>query len=86
MARPSLIGGLSQLAVSPPDAVGTARVTKVDDRCGLLLELSNGGFAMLRRSGTEPMIRIYAEAMDADALANRLRDAKGLLEAAAKGS
>jgi phosphoglucomutase len=61
---------LSALAKAPPDRVGAARVREVDTSDGVRLGLDDG-FLMLRASGTEPMLRLYAEARDGRALAAR---------------
>lgn len=77
---PALERALATLAAAPPERIGPARVVAVDDRFGLRFALEDGGFVILRRSGTEPVLRIYAEAGDAAALAGRLDAARGLLE------
>lgn len=46
--------------------------------------LADGGFLMFRRSGTEPVLRIYAEAGDAQQLERRLRAGIRLIERAAR--
>jgi len=62
---------LARLAGAPPERVGGARVLEahVDDGVRLVLE---DGFAYWRASGTEPVIRVYAEAPSRTALARRL--------------
>ncbi len=60
------------------------RCCGVDERCGLRFELADGGFLMLRCSGTEPMVRIYAEAGNAQQLEQRLRDGARLLARAGR--
>jgi phosphomannomutase len=72
---------LDRLEASPPSALGGIRVVQSHTRTPLRLELEDGGFLMLRRSGTEPMIRLYAEAGSADSLAERLDAGQRLLEA-----
>jgi phosphoglucomutase len=61
---------LAALSKAPPERVGTARVRDVDGRDGLRLEFDDG-FLMLRASGTEPVLRVYAEARERRALAAR---------------
>ena len=61
---------LAALAKAPPERVGAARVREVDTRDGVRLGLDDG-FLMLRASGTEPVLRLYAEARDRRALAAR---------------
>jgi phosphomannomutase len=61
---------LAALAKAPPDRVGGTRVRAVDTRDGVRLGLDDG-FLMLRASGTEPVLRLYAEATDPRTLAER---------------
>ena len=61
---------LAALAKAPPERVDGERVREVDTRDGVRLGLDDG-FLMLRASGTEPVLRLYAEAPDPRALAER---------------
>jgi len=65
---------LARLAQSRPKRVGGARVidAHLDDGVRLVLE---DGFVHWRASGTEPVIRVYAEAPSRVALARRLSKA-----------
>jgi phosphomannomutase len=47
-----------------PESVGGSRVVSVDDEDGRRFMLENGGWLLLRFSGTEPLIRIYTEVPD----------------------
>jgi phosphoglucomutase len=69
---------LARLGEAPPERVGAARVRAVDARDGLRLAFDDG-FLMLRASGTEPALRLYAEAPDRAALARRLAAGRALL-------
>lgn len=71
---------LERLAQDPPAAVGGTAVVSVSVRRGLRLGLADGGFLIFRRSGTEPVVRVYAEAADPDALSARLAFGLALLE------
>ncbi|HEB91646.1 MAG TPA: hypothetical protein ENI85_18870 [Deltaproteobacteria bacterium] len=73
-----------ELERDPPDRFGRARVVGVDGQWGLRLDLSDGGFVMWRRSGTEPLVRVYAEAGDARALVRRLQLALRFLQGRAR--
>lgn len=64
---------------APPDRFDGLKVVKVDAKDGLLLTLDEG-FVMWRRSGTEPVFRVYAEATTKHHLGRRLRLAGQLLE------
>jgi phosphomannomutase len=70
VATASAHARLAVLRAAPPERVGTARVRDVDTRDGVRLGFPDG-FLMLRASGTEPVVRLYAEAPDARALASR---------------
>ena len=45
-----------------PTSLGGVEVVTEDRRDGVRLDLSDGGWAVVRMSGTEPLLRIYAEA------------------------
>jgi phosphomannomutase len=62
---------LARLVAAPPERACGARVREVDARDGLRLALDDG-FVGMRASGTEGVLRVYAEAPDARALARRL--------------
>jgi phosphomannomutase len=71
---------LAALVASPPDRVGASRVRSVDLRDGVHVGLDDG-FVMWRASGTEAVLRVYAEAPDTRALARRFDAAARLLGA-----
>ncbi|RIK96204.1 MAG: phosphoglucomutase, partial [Proteobacteria bacterium] len=77
-ATPASRARLAALAAAPPNRVGRARVAHVDDRDGVRLGFDDG-FLMLRASGTEGVLRVYAEAPDARSLARRFADGARLL-------
>jgi phosphomannomutase len=82
---PEAHAALARLRAAPPDAVDGARVRAVDLREGLRLALDDG-FLMLRASGTETLVRVYAEAADARGLAQRLALGRAWLAARADRS
>ncbi len=47
---------------APPTTLAGIQVAQQDRRDGLRLDLQDGSWAVVRMSGTEPLIRIYAEA------------------------
>ena len=51
-----------RLSTVRPSHLGGKLVSNVDDRDGLRYELQGGYWVMVRFSGTEPILRIYAEA------------------------
>jgi phosphomannomutase len=77
-ATPAARVRLARLAAAPPAAVEGSRVRNADRRDGLHLALDDG-FLMLRASGTEAVLRIYAEAPAAPSLSRRLAHGRGLL-------
>jgi phosphomannomutase len=88
---PALDRALEILKNSPPERLGRVPVEAVEEleeveNCPeLRLDLEDGGFLMLRRSGTEPLLRVYAEASTAAALDERLSQGIRLLERTAQG-
>jgi len=69
---------LQRLEAEPPEAVGGAAVREVCRRDGLRLVLDDG-FLMWRGSGTEPVLRLYAEASGPRRLQERLDRGERLL-------
>ncbi|MCX7651680.1 MAG: phosphoglucomutase/phosphomannomutase family protein [Bacteroidia bacterium] len=57
---------LHMLAEAPPDTFAGKRVYEIDRTDGFKLLLADGEAVMLRASGTEPIMRIYAEAPTAE--------------------
>jgi len=55
------------------------RVTRVDRRDGLLLELADESWVLIREAGTEPKLRIYAEAPSTRQLRELVRQARLLV-------
>lgn len=53
---------LDRLRATPPDRLGRWPVSEVKTFDGIKLITNNGAWLMLRGSGTEPVLRIYAEA------------------------
>lgn len=74
---------LARLIASPPERVDGARVRAVDMADGLRLALDDG-FLMWRASGTEPLLRVYADAPSPERLARRLRAGAALLRRASR--
>ena len=72
---------LARLESFPPPKVLDRLVREVESGNGIRLGLEDG-FLMLRVSGTEPVIRVYAEAPDAQHLRLRLCEGMRLLGAA----
>ncbi len=62
-SKAKLFDGLQR---NPPDQIDGQKVVEVDARDGVKLILDNEDWLMLRTSGTEPVVRIYAEAKSFD--------------------
>ncbi|MCP5057961.1 MAG: hypothetical protein GY937_14745 [bacterium] len=78
-ATPARNHRLRKLSRTPPKSIDRQRVTGVLRHDGLRCQLADGGFLMLRSSGTESVLRVYAEAPTAKALAQRLARGRALL-------
>src|SRR5438132_10897891 len=63
---------VDQLAAHQPKEVAGVKVGRVRSDDGFKFYLDDGSWVMLRTSGTEPLVRIYAEAPDAAAVEARL--------------
>ena len=61
-----------------PPSLGGKRVERVDTRDGFRFELEGGYWALVRFSGTEPLLRIYAEAESLEKVSTLLGEARAL--------
>jgi alpha-D-glucose phosphate-specific phosphoglucomutase len=64
---------LHRLSSSPPDKIAGSKVTRVDTTGGFRFFFGDESWLLIRFSGTEPLVRIYAEA-------ERLERARELLD------
>lgn len=71
---------LSDLEAEIPDAVAGTPVEDVNTADGFKLLLADGSWLLVRPSGTEPVLRVYAEATDEDRVATLLAAGRELLE------
>ncbi len=62
-----------------PSTLGEARVQQVDRTDGIRLVLQDGAWVLFRLSGTEPLLRIYAEAESPERVQHLIADAGSLL-------
>ena len=69
-----------RLSTVRPSHLGGKLVSHVDNRDGLRYELQEGYWAMVRFSGTEPILRIYAEADSLESSKQLLDDVATLIE------
>jgi phosphomannomutase len=63
-----------QVASATPASLGGLAVESDDRRDGVRFDLAGGSWAVARMSGTEPLVRIYAETPDDDTLTAVLGD------------
>src|SRR5205807_2407070 len=64
---------LETLEKNEPQEIGGVAVQRVRSDDGFKFYLADGSWVLLRSSGTEPLIRIYSEAADSEAVEARLR-------------
>ena len=74
-------GRLTGILAEPPAALAGVEVRDVNRLDGCKLLLADGAWLLLRPSGTEPLVRCYAEADSPDRLVAVLADARRLLGA-----
>ncbi|WP_254766300.1 phosphoglucomutase/phosphomannomutase family protein [Salinilacihabitans rarus] len=71
---------LGDLEAEIPDAVAGTPVADVNTADGFKLRLEDGSWLLVRPSGTEPVLRVYAEAESDDRVAELLEAGEGLVE------
>jgi len=71
--REKITQSVSTLA---PDSLGGLNVESIDRQDGVRVNLAGGSWAVVRMSGTEPLLRLYAEAGSQDELNAILTDLK----------
>ena len=71
---------IKQVIDHPPTSFAGAEVTQVNKLDGCKLLLSDGGWFLLRPSGTEPIVRCYGEAKTPDRLKEIMQAGKDLLK------
>jgi phosphomannomutase len=62
------------IRASKPEAFGGLRVTGLNDLDGYKYGLEDGGWLLIRFSGTEPIVRVYCETTRADRVQAILED------------
>jgi len=68
------------VAKAPPQALAGRKVTSVGRLDGVKMELDGGDWCLVRRSGTEPMVRIQSEAREAGQARAMIDECRLLLE------
>jgi phosphomannomutase len=67
------------LRKAPPEILAGFKIKNVNRLDGTKYLLENGAWLLLRLSGTEPLVRIYAEAPSAELTRKLVQDGRGLL-------
>ncbi|MEO1131844.1 MAG: phosphoglucomutase/phosphomannomutase family protein [Cyanobacteria bacterium J06639_1] len=65
---------MEHFRLQPPSSVARIPVEAVSTKDGVKLSLKDGSWILLRPSGTEPLVRVYAEAADRESLSAILAD------------
>ena len=68
----------SRLAGLSPESIAGMQVTSIDRTDGLRFRLEDGAWALIRLSGTEPLMRIYTEVPREELVARVLNDCREL--------
>ena len=68
----------SRVASSNPKTLGEKRVLSRNEADGVRFALEGGSWALVRFSGTEPLLRIYAEAESPESVARLLEEARAM--------
>ena len=67
-----------RLQEAAPDALGGTKVARQDNVDGIRFILEDGSWTIIRFSGTEPLLRIYAEGGSPDRVDTLISEARGL--------
>lgn len=70
---------LKRLGSELPDSIADTKVTSVDTADGFRFLLANGSWLLIRFSGTEPLVRLYAEAETLEQVRRLLEEGKRLI-------
>ncbi|MBM3275317.1 MAG: phosphoglucomutase/phosphomannomutase family protein [Candidatus Sericytochromatia bacterium] len=82
--RTAMTDLLTKLEATPPRDVDGVRVTDVQTLDGVKLVFEDGAWLLFRGSGTEPVLRIYAEAPDPEEVKRLLRFGRELAKDAGR--
>jgi alpha-D-glucose phosphate-specific phosphoglucomutase len=78
--RESMQDQVKQVVEHPPDTFAGSEVVQVNKMDGCKLVLPDGGWFLIRPSGTEPIVRCYGEAKTPDRLEAIMQAGRGLLQ------
>lgn len=71
---------LMRIIKSPPSKIGNKKVINTNTLDGLKLYLEDKEWLLIRLSGTEPLVRIYAETCDISSIDNLIKGGKELFK------
>ena len=71
-----------RIGSDPPDRIGGYQVAELREKDGVKLVMGNGAWLLIRASGTEPLLRLYAEASSDKGLERILDDGEKACRAA----
>jgi phosphomannomutase len=63
-----------KITSAKPDSIGGLKVEGIDDSDGFKFQLEDGGWLLIRFSGTEPVMRVYTETTRKDRVSDILQD------------
>ncbi len=69
---------VAKLAAKPPDKIAGLRVERTDTTDGCRYVLQDGFWGLIRPSGTEPLLRIYAEGDSAERVTDMLAELRSI--------
>ena len=67
------------LKTKSPKSIANLTVREVDDRDGFKYFLEDGSWCLVRFSGTEPLIRLYAESNTSNQVESLIQDCRSIL-------
>ena len=70
---------LSRISSNSPDTLSDIVISEIDTRDGYRFILEDGSWALLRFSGTEPLLRIYAESSTTDMVESLIAECRNLV-------
>jgi len=76
-----MVRTIDKLKNRPPLKIANISVWRIDHKDGFKFILKNGWWLGLRPSGTEPVVRIYAEATDKNALVKLIEEGEKIITA-----
>ena len=71
---------VQRLVASAPERIAGLRVAAIDKLDGVRYRFDDGGWLLIRPSGTEPLLRVYAEARDGETVHALLEAGAALAE------